>query len=320
MAEVSWIKLSLAMFDDDKIKIIESLPESDAILIIWIKLLTLAGKTNEGGLIYLSKHMAYTPETLSILFKKPLSVVQLALTTLNQFGMIETFETGEIEIVNWEKHQNVDGMERAKKLNAERNKRYRERKKIGITEPEINGATSPVTSHDATDIDKDIDKDIRDIKPLSNDLDESGSNEPPKISKSQELETNFDKLWNIYPKKQGRAKALDAYKKAIKAGTTNREIQVGIVEYVKYINANRKQNFIAMGSTWFNQQRWQDKFTDDELAGKSANDWTNKKKVETVPTYDIPASADKSPDEIAVKKAAAEERMKRLRKSRNTGA
>lgn len=320
MAEVSWIKLSLAMFDDDKIKIIESLPESDAILIIWIKLLTLAGKTNEGGLIYLSKHMAYTPETLSILFKKPLSVVQLALTTLNQFGMIETFETGEIEIVNWEKHQNVDGMERAKKLNAERNKRYRERKKIGITEPEVNGATSPVTSHDATDIDKDIDKDIRDIKPLSNDLDESGSNESPKISKSQELETNFDKLWNIYPKKQGRAKALDAYKKAIKAGTTNREIQVGIVEYVKYINANRKQNFIAMGSTWFNQQRWQDKFTDDELAGKSANDWTNKKKVETVPTYDVPASADKSPDEIAAKKVAAEERMKRLRESRNTGA
>ncbi|WP_342082555.1 phage replisome organizer N-terminal domain-containing protein, partial [Enterococcus faecalis] len=43
MAEISWIKLKTTMFDDEKIKLIQSMPEADAILVIWIRLLVLAG-------------------------------------------------------------------------------------------------------------------------------------------------------------------------------------------------------------------------------------------------------------------------------------
>ena len=35
MAEINWIKLRVDMFDDDKIKIIQSMPEGDAILVVW---------------------------------------------------------------------------------------------------------------------------------------------------------------------------------------------------------------------------------------------------------------------------------------------
>ena len=34
MAEINWIKLRVDMFDDDKIKIIQSMPDVDAILVV----------------------------------------------------------------------------------------------------------------------------------------------------------------------------------------------------------------------------------------------------------------------------------------------
>ena len=51
MAEINWIKLRVDMFDDDKIKIIQSMPEGDAILVVWIRILALAGKCNAKGLV-----------------------------------------------------------------------------------------------------------------------------------------------------------------------------------------------------------------------------------------------------------------------------
>ena len=53
MAEITWVKLTINMFDDEKIRLIEAMPEADAIIIIWVRLLTLAGKTNDDGRIYI---------------------------------------------------------------------------------------------------------------------------------------------------------------------------------------------------------------------------------------------------------------------------
>lgn len=111
MAEISWIKLKTTMFDDEKIRLIQAVPESDAILVIWIRLLVLAGKTNDDGLIYIQRNMPYSEEMLSTLFSKPVNVVRLALTTLEKFNMIDLNTDGSIAITNWEKHQNVEGME-----------------------------------------------------------------------------------------------------------------------------------------------------------------------------------------------------------------
>ncbi|RWR06718.1 phage replisome organizer N-terminal domain-containing protein [Siminovitchia fortis] len=153
---VKWIKLSTQMFEDEKIRLIESMPEADTILIIWVKLLAQAGKTNASGYIYLSEKIPYTDEMLATIFCRPLNIVRLALQTFEQFGMIE-IEDGFINISNWEKHQNIDGMERIKKLNAERNRRYRERKKQKLLEEQKESDVA-VTSRDGTDID--IDRDI----------------------------------------------------------------------------------------------------------------------------------------------------------------
>jgi len=118
------------MFDDEKIKLIRTMPEGDSIVIIWVQILCLAGKINDNGAVYMGQNLAYSDEMLATILGHPLNIMRVALQTLEQFEMIEVDEGGEIEIVNWEKHQNIDGMERIRKQNRERKKRFDLRKKI----------------------------------------------------------------------------------------------------------------------------------------------------------------------------------------------
>lgn len=153
------------MFDDEKIRLIQAVPEADAILVIWIRLLVLAGKTNDDGLIYIQRNMPYSEEMLSTLFDKPVNTIRLALSTLEKFNMIDLNTDGSIVITNWVKHQNIEGMEQVRLKNAERNRKYRERKK-----QELLGSKSDVsvTSRDATDIDKELDIDINHMSSKTN--------------------------------------------------------------------------------------------------------------------------------------------------------
>ena len=76
------------------------------------------------------------------------------------------------------------------------------------------------------------------------------------------LESDFEKLWKLYPKKIGKKAALAAYKRAIKRTknpTTNKQIQDGIVAYKRIIaNSGTDRQFIKDGSTFFNQEAWND--------------------------------------------------------------
>lgn len=129
MADVKWIKLSVNMFDDEKIKLIEQMPDADALLVVWIKLLSQAGKTNASGYIYLNENIPYTDEMLAAIFNRPLSVIRLALQTFKNFGMIEIDEQSFISIANWEKHQNIDGLAKIREQNRKRVAEHRKRKR-----------------------------------------------------------------------------------------------------------------------------------------------------------------------------------------------
>lgn len=128
MAEIRWIKLRIDMFDDEKIKIIQSMPEGDAILVIWIRIIALAGKCNAGGLVLVEDEFPYTDEMLSVVFGKPLATVRLALKTFEKFRMIESTEKG-LYITNFDKHQNVEGMDKIREQNRLRKQRERAKKK-----------------------------------------------------------------------------------------------------------------------------------------------------------------------------------------------
>ena len=128
MAEVSWIKLKVGMFDDSKIKYIEALPERDTIITLWVKLLTLAGKYNEQGYIMLSENLPYNEEMLANEFNRPINSIRLALQTFKTLGMIEDVN-GVFKVTNWEKHQSLDSKSKHNEKNRLRQQRYRERQK-----------------------------------------------------------------------------------------------------------------------------------------------------------------------------------------------
>ncbi|MGJ0848150.1 phage replisome organizer N-terminal domain-containing protein [Tissierella praeacuta] len=129
VAEVKWIKITTNMFEDEKIDYIESLPEADSILVIWIKLLTMAGKCNSNGFIFLTEQIPYSEDMLAHKFKKPINTVKLALSMLEKLQMIQIDNEGFIAITNWEKHQNIEGLEKIREQNRIRQARYREKQK-----------------------------------------------------------------------------------------------------------------------------------------------------------------------------------------------
>lgn len=162
MAQVKWIKINTDIFDNRKIRQIEAMPSGDTIIVIWCKLLCLAGTTNDDGAVYITPDVPYTEQTLAVEFGRPLEIVQLALRTFEQFGMIEIVDSF-LRVSNWEKYQNVDGMERIREQNRERKRLQRERERIAI---EDMSRDSHVTGHaevtqcHGTDIDKELDKDL----------------------------------------------------------------------------------------------------------------------------------------------------------------
>ena len=107
MAEVKWIKIATDIFDDDKILLIESMPEADAIIVIWFKLLCLAGKQNNKGAFQVDKRIAYTEEMFSAVFHRDAETIHNALGKLKELGMIDDSD-GVISIKNWGRNSVVN--------------------------------------------------------------------------------------------------------------------------------------------------------------------------------------------------------------------
>lgn len=156
MADVKWIKIVTDIFDDEKMLLIDALPERDGIIVIWFKLLCMAGKQNNGGVFIFNDKLAYTDEMLATIFRRPLNTVRLALQTFENFGMIEIVNDT-ITIPNWEKHQSLDKIEQARENTRKRVAAYRERQKQIATNADCNVT---VTESNADRIRKDKDIDI----------------------------------------------------------------------------------------------------------------------------------------------------------------
>ena len=87
------------------------------------------------------------------------------------------------------------------------------------------------------------------------------NNDQPAKPSDHELLIEFEDLWAPYPRKQGKAKALEAYKRARKAGVDKTTVLDGITRYNAQITANNtKSKYIMQGSTWFNGKRWEDEY------------------------------------------------------------
>lgn len=137
MAEVKWIKIVTDIFDNKKIKQIEKIPNGDTILVIWFKLIVLAGVTNDDGLIYITDEIPYNCETLSNEFNKPLNEIKIALDIFQKFKMIEIIDDF-IRLKNWQQYQNTDGLEKIREQTRLRVQKHRENQRLTLENDKCN--------------------------------------------------------------------------------------------------------------------------------------------------------------------------------------
>lgn len=154
MTKVSWIRLEIDMFDNKKIRHIRKLPEGNNIVLIWMMLLTMAGRCNSNGIIFLTENIPYTNKMLADELDFDESVIELALTILEKFGMI-TRDGTMLSIPGWEEHQNVDGLDKIREQTRKRVAEHRKRQKELLSEESLPRLTDqdienkPVTVKDS---------------------------------------------------------------------------------------------------------------------------------------------------------------------------
>lgn len=128
MSKVKWIKITTDMFDHSKIKQLRRLPEGNNIVLIWVMLLTMAGKCNSGGMIILSENVPYTDEMLADELRFDVNTVRIVLDYLAKFGMIHQDEDCFI-ISNWKEYQSAEKLESIREYERERKARNRLKQK-----------------------------------------------------------------------------------------------------------------------------------------------------------------------------------------------
>lgn len=220
MNEVRWIKLAADIFDNRKIRQIEALPDGDAIIVIWLKLLCLAGTINDGGLVYFTREIPYTEEMMATQFCRPLQTVKLALQVFEQFGMIERIEDL-LQVSNWEKYQSIEGLERVREQTRLRNIAYRQRKKEKLLSHDVTRDVT-MTQSDALDIESESEKEEKEKNKKENAV----SSKPASRVKPQKhqhgeysnvllTEEEFAKLSSEFPNDyQERIEQLSRYMKS----------------------------------------------------------------------------------------------------------
>ena len=159
MAEVKWVKIMTDMFDNRKIKHLRRLPEGNSIVLIWVMLLTMAGRCNAGGMIFLTENIPYTPKMLADELGFEENTVKLALQALEKFNMITT-DNACFTVAGWNEYQNIEGMDKIREQTNRRVAAYRQRQKELAKALPAGNATCNVTVTDcnATDKDKEEDK------------------------------------------------------------------------------------------------------------------------------------------------------------------
>ena len=161
VAEVKWIKITTDMFDNRKIKHLRRLPEGDSVVLIWVMLLTMAGRCNSNGMIFLTENIPYTPKMLADELDFEENTVLLALGALEQLNMIVT-DNGFFTIAGWEEYQNIEGMDKIREQNRIRkqNQRARQKEKQLPEKTDMSrDSHGTVTQCHATDKDIEIEED-----------------------------------------------------------------------------------------------------------------------------------------------------------------
>lgn len=244
-----YMRLNENYFDSETQVLLESMPDGYLYSNILLKLY-LKSLKNDGRLMFNEK-IPYSPQMIATITRHQIGTVEKALEIFKQLNIIDLIDTGAIYMLDI---QNFIGKSNTE---ADRKRAYRKRIEEEKGQMSLN-CPLEIEKEIKQDIDIEIKKENNIVIPNRNDS----------VSKSQ-LEQEFETIWSNYPNKKGKSNALKSYIKARKKGTTFEEVLNGLENYVKYITIEKiEQQYIKHGSTWFNQECWNDDYTTKEKHNK----------------------------------------------------
>jgi predicted phage replisome organizer len=224
------------MFDNRKIKHLRRLPDGNNIVLIWVMLLTMAGRCNANGMIFLTENIPYTPKMLADELDFEENTVRLALTVLEQLNMVVT-DKGYFTIAGWEEYQNIEGMDKIREQNRIRQKKwYDKQKALPNVIPNVI-VTQPNAPEEDIEEEKDLDRDIK----------KNSAAQPSKA----DVDAFFESIWELYPVKKGKGQVSASKRKALyEIGFDRMEQAINryLTELKKDASWRKPQN----GSTFFN--------------------------------------------------------------------
>lgn len=272
---VKWIKITTDIFDDEKILMIENMPSADSIIVVWFKLLTLAGKQNNDGVFLMSNRIAYTDEMLASIFRRDLNTVRLALGTFQKFGMIEIIDNV-ITIPNWNKHQTLDSYEKRKERDRiyQLERRAKQRALIESTEPSTDASTDSSSDSRLSSAFQNKTEKEKEEQEYIHSSPKTGEFDVVLPNKNDVMQERFERFWSAYPKKIGKG---DARKKFLKLKPNQQLFDqiMSALSAAKKTEQWTKNNgqFVPNPATWLNQSRWEDDYSGSTATNSASLDY-----------------------------------------------
>nr|DAV47988.1 MAG TPA: replisome organizer [Caudoviricetes sp.] len=258
--------------------LIENLPSADSIIVIWFKLLCLAGKNNNSGVFILNDKIAYTDEMLATVFRRDINTVRLALKTFENYGMIEIV-SGVYTIPNWGKYQNLDKIEQKSQYMRNYMQEYRKKQKDKIeckTNSKLYGKANSKTNVSSAEVyNKELDK-----KELDNKEKEIEEENDLIVSKDTIRQTDVQRIineWNtleefgITPVKRMTPKREQAVKARIRQNCVEDILEaIENIRHSSFLQGQNKNGWMVTFD-WFLKPGNFAKVFEGQYADKSTN-------------------------------------------------
>ena len=226
-----WLKLKRDFFKRHDMRIIEAMPNGKDYVLFYLKL--LVESVDHNGELRFSDTIPYDDQMLSVIANTNIDVVKSAMKLFVNLQMIDILDDLTIRMVD------VVGMTGTETYWAEQK---RAKRLDNVQSKSNNNRQSPICPTDVQpmstqELELELDKELyKNICP-----------------KTEKIPSNdILNIWNIYPKKEGRASAMKSIPKLIKKYGVEQITRCVLRYKEKVLKDKTEKQYIKQGSTFFN--------------------------------------------------------------------
>lgn len=255
MAEnVQWIKMKVGMFDGNSFKKIKrakigGVPYRDKLTAVWFELLDLAGKCNANGYLIDNREIPYHSfEDIATMLDRDEKEIELCMGFYINEQMIEIIDDIYC-LTNFMQYQNQEALDKIREQKRLRQARWRERKALGLVDKKAstNVSTNSLLSNSYS-LSKSINTNI---------------NNNIEIVSIEDINTWFDKVYSIYPRKVSKIQGKNTFTKKLQGMEKEKAHRQALAIYRMLEKQNeiwkdendgegRKLEYIPHFSSWLN--------------------------------------------------------------------